>query len=198
MYKLPLGQELPGQERGQLWMWLRPLRTMPGGSGADVARRVPLAPEVGCMSFGHLLELLFGAAHLRAAGVPLQVIGVGGLGFKACDACCLGLLPLRCCLSRLTLCRLLGLGDALKMNSQHSSSPTRIRACVQAGFVRYMGLGGTLVCLHYEPVAPCGVHLPPLAVGLAPPEERGWLTEEVDELGKVTRYAIGRWFGEVK
>jgi hypothetical protein len=56
---------------------------------------------------------------------------------------------------------------------------------LQRGFVRYLGAGPTLLCLHYCPTAPFAVRLPPRRVGLLPEMEEEWLQEEVKQLTEV-------------
>ena len=43
-------QELPGADRGQIWVWARPLNA--DLASAAGVRRVPLSPEASCLSFG--------------------------------------------------------------------------------------------------------------------------------------------------
>lgn len=69
--RLPAGKELPD---GRVWLWLRPTG---GRSGSDdgpsgAARRVALSPEAACLSFAHLLSLLFDARQLALGGASLQ------------------------------------------------------------------------------------------------------------------------------
>ena len=68
--RLPAGKELPGSERGQLWLWARPLHR--GHEAAAAAARVPLSAEASCLSFAHLLALLLDGRHLAVGGMSLQ------------------------------------------------------------------------------------------------------------------------------
>ncbi len=51
---VPAAQALPGAERGQIWVWARPLY---GDAVPDPAvRRVPLSQDACCLSFGEGLS----------------------------------------------------------------------------------------------------------------------------------------------
>lgn len=70
--RLPAGKELPD---GHLWLWLRPIGGRGGsddGGSGGAARRVALSPEAACLSFAHLLSLLFDARQLALGGSSLQ------------------------------------------------------------------------------------------------------------------------------
>ncbi len=67
------GSELPQGDRGQLWLWSRPLRFGATAGGRGGAWRVPLPAEVACMTLGHMLELLLMGGALEVMGLPLQV-----------------------------------------------------------------------------------------------------------------------------
>lgn len=70
--RLPAGKELPD---GRLWLWLRPTGGRGGsddGGSGGAARRVALSPEAACLSFAHLLSLLFDARQLALGGSSLQ------------------------------------------------------------------------------------------------------------------------------
>jgi len=67
----PRGRGSAGREKGQIWMWLRPLGK-DHEAQRDV-RRVALSAEAACMSFAHLLNLLLDARHLTLGGQSLQV-----------------------------------------------------------------------------------------------------------------------------
>ena len=57
---VPAPQALPGAERGQIWVWARPLY---GDAVPDPAvRRVPLSQDACCLSFG---KRLFGGTAPR-------------------------------------------------------------------------------------------------------------------------------------
>lgn len=117
--RLPAGKELPD---GRVWLWLRPT----GGRGGDSARRVPLSPEAACLSFAHLLSLLFDARQLALGGLSLQ-----------------------------------------------------------RDFVRYLGVGSTLLCLHFSPAPAFAVRMPPRQVELLAEQEQEWLQEEIKGLTEV-------------
>ncbi|GAB4817632.1 hypothetical protein N2152v2_004678 [Parachlorella kessleri] len=136
--RLPAGQELPGREKGQIWMWLRPL-----GKDSEAqrdVRRVALSAEAACMSFAHLLNLLLDARHLTLGGQSLQ-----------------------------------------------------------RDYVRYLGSGSTVLCLHHSHVTPYDVQLPLTAVELSAGAQAAWLveeakglTEEADEAFGAIQYALGQ------
>eukprot|EP00887_Chlorella_sp_A99_P005551 scaffold1.g5551.t1 len=119
--RLPAGKELPEAERGQVWLWARPLARGPGAAAA--ALRLPLSAEAACLSFAHLLALLLDARHLAVGGMSLQ-----------------------------------------------------------RDFVRYLGAGPTVLCLHYSHVAPFDVALPPRDLAVEPSLEAAWLQDEVKSL----------------
>lgn len=85
--RLPAGKELP---EGRVWLWLRPTGSRSGsgdgGGGGGGARRVALSPEAACLSFAHLLSLLFDARQLALGGASLQrdfvryLVRAGGMG----------------------------------------------------------------------------------------------------------------------
>lgn len=134
--RLPAGKELPGAERGQVWLWSRPLvRGGEAGAGA-AAHRVPLSPEAACMSFAHMLALLLDGQHLAVGGRSMQ-----------------------------------------------------------RDFVRYLGAGPTVLCLHYSHVAPFEVLLPPRDVELHLGPEAGWLQQEVKALTEVRAQGPAEWVG---
>ncbi len=56
---------------------------------------------------------------------------------------------------------------------------------LQRDFVRYLGAGHTLLCLHYSPIHPYRVCMPPRQVQLAAEPELEWLQEELKQLTEV-------------
>lgn len=67
--RLPAGKELPDD---RVWLWLRPTGGRGGSDDGGAARRVALSPEAACLSFAHLLSLLFDARQLALGGASLQ------------------------------------------------------------------------------------------------------------------------------
>jgi hypothetical protein len=61
---------------------------------------------------------------------------------------------------------------------------------LQREFVRYLGSGSTLLCLHFSPAAPYAVRMPPRQVELLPSMEAEWLQEEIKQL---TEVGVGGW-----
>jgi hypothetical protein len=55
----------------------------------------------------------------------------------------------------------------------------------QRDYVRYLGAGNTVLCLHHSSVSPYDVCLPPTAVGLSLEAEAAWLLEEAKGLTEV-------------
>ena len=53
---------------------------------------------------------------------------------------------------------------------------------LQHDFVRYVGLGRTIICLHHSRIKPYNVLLPPIKVHVAEEDTRRWLVEEVKAL----------------
>lgn len=70
VHQLAEGTEF--SDRGNVWLWSRPLRFGDGGGGAG-AWRVPLPLDGACMALGHLLELLLLGHALEIMGLPVQV-----------------------------------------------------------------------------------------------------------------------------
>ena len=62
---------------------------------------------------------------------------------------------------------------------------------LQRDFVRYLGSGSTLLCLHYSPAPPYIVNMPPRQVELLPEMEDEWLQEEIKQLTEVGGWAGG-------
>lgn len=130
--RLPAGRELP---EGRVWLWLRPSvrrggqAVGAGGAADEGVRRVALSPEAACLSFAHLLSLLFDARQLALGGMPLQ-----------------------------------------------------------REFVRYLGAGSTLLCLHFCPAPAYAVRMPPRTVQLLAGPEGEWLQEELKGLTEVRRW----------
>ncbi|KIY91826.1 1-phosphatidylinositol-4-phosphate5-kinase [Monoraphidium neglectum] len=149
---LPAGEALPGEERGQIWLWVRPK----GGVAEAAARQVrrhgaataelppftacppspagplaprplthplPLSPEASCLSFGAFLHACFNATALEAGGRPLH-----------------------------------------------------------SGFVRYFGLGRTVMCLHQDHIHPSDVVLPGVPLRYSLNAQLMWLKQEAAEL----------------
>lgn len=52
-------------------------------------------------------------------------------------------------------------------------------------FVRYLGLGRTVICLHHSVIRPYAVRLPPASLHVAHEETTRWLTEEIMALTEV-------------
>lgn len=92
---------------------------------------MPLSPEAACLSFAHLLSLLFDARHLSLGGLSLQ-----------------------------------------------------------RDFVRYLGAGSTLLCLHFSPIQPYLVRMPPRQVQLLPDPELEWLQDEIKQLTEVGKACL--------
>ncbi|KAL4855645.1 putative 1-phosphatidylinositol-3-phosphate 5-kinase [Chlorella vulgaris] len=70
---------------------------------------------------------------------------------------------------------------------------------LQRDYVRYLGAGCTVLCLHYSPAVSFDVLMPPRQVGLLPEAEEEWLqdeikqlTEEADEAFGAIQYALGQ------
>lgn len=61
---------------------------------------------------------------------------------------------------------------------------------LQRDFVRYLGAGHTLLCLHYSAIHPYRVRMPPRQVQLAAEPELEWLQEELKQLTEVGCGAI--------
>ncbi len=57
--------------------------------------------------------------------------------------------------------------------------------CMQRDYVRYLGSGSTVLCLHHSAVTRYDVCLPPAAVGLSVEVEAAWLLEEAKGLTEV-------------
>ncbi|PRW32495.1 FAB FYVE-domain PI-3,4-kinase [Chlorella sorokiniana] len=127
--RLPAGKELPDSG---VWLWLRPTSGRGGSDNGGAVRRVALSPEAACLSFAHLLSLLFDARQLALGGASLQ-----------------------------------------------------------RDFVRYLGAGSTLLCLHFSPASAYAVRMPPRCVGLLPASELEWLQEEVKALTEEADEAFG-------
>lgn len=99
------------------------------------------------------------AVHSAARRVPLSP-----------EAACLSFAHL---LSLLLDCRHLSLGGL----------------SLQRDFVRYLGAGHTLLCLHYSAIHPYRVCMPPRQVQLAAEPELEWLQEELKQLTEVRAWA---------
>ncbi len=67
------------------------------------------------------------------------------------------------------------------INIRTTDTPT----ITQAGFVHYLGMGSTLLCLHVERIATSTVRIPPVRVTFDTHCQLEWLSEEIEELGKV-------------
>eukprot|EP00879_Flechtneria_rotunda_P010433 GHRR01010909.1.p1 GENE.GHRR01010909.1~~GHRR01010909.1.p1 ORF type:complete len:2140 (+),score=1004.14 GHRR01010909.1:414-6833(+) len=123
---LPPSEALPGEERGQVWTWLRPKAVagranQPGA--VQAVRRLPLSQPSACMSFGMFLSLCCCAPGLEVLGHRLH-----------------------------------------------------------GGFVRYFGLGRTVMCCHQDSIYPSAVELPRLRVGYCLNAQLMWLKQEAAEL----------------
>lgn len=56
---------------------------------------------------------------------------------------------------------------------------------LQRDYVRYLGAGCTVLCLHYSPAVSFDVLMPPRQVGLLPEAEEEWLQDEIKQLTEV-------------
>lgn len=56
---------------------------------------------------------------------------------------------------------------------------------MQRDYVRYLGSGSTVLCLHHSQVTPYVVHMPAHRVALNPEAQVSWLLEEVKGLTEV-------------
>jgi hypothetical protein len=57
---------------------------------------------------------------------------------------------------------------------------------VQRDFVRFIGCGSTLLCLHTSRARPYGVDMPPQRVALHGSVEASWLQGEVKDLAEAS------------
>eukprot|EP00878_Enallax_costatus_P033894 GHUV01037475.1.p1 GENE.GHUV01037475.1~~GHUV01037475.1.p1 ORF type:complete len:790 (+),score=270.19 GHUV01037475.1:181-2550(+) len=125
---LPANEALPGEDRGQVWMWMRPKgsRQQPGSTSQAGVRRLPLSQACACMSFGMFLSLCFSAPGLEVLGTPLH-----------------------------------------------------------SGFVRYFGLGRSVMCLHQDIIYPSTVAVPRVKISYSLNAQLMWLKQEAAELCQV-------------
>eukprot|EP00775_Hariotina_reticulata_P003720 gene3720-3982_t len=129
---LPAAVALPGEERGQVWTWLRPKGSR-RPAGCIAVRRLPLSQASACMSFGMFLSLCFAAPGLEVFG-----------------------------------------------HSLHSH------------FVRYFGLGRTVMCLHQDSIFPSAVVMPELRISYSLNAQLMWLKQEAAELCQVSETVAGK------
>ena len=62
---------------------------------------------------------------------------------------------------------------------------------VHHGYVRYLGAGHCVICLHHTGIQPYRVTLPPPVVRVAQQDQTSWLQEEVKGLTEVRKRLWG-------
>jgi hypothetical protein len=71
----------------------------------------------------------------------------------------------------------------LLLDARHLSAAG---ASFQHDFVRYLGLGRTVICLHHSVIKPFAMQLPPTHLSVSDDETTRWLAEEVKALTEVS------------
>lgn len=72
----------------------------------------------------------------------------------------------------------------LLLNARHLTLPGG--GSLQRDFVRYIGTGGSVLCLHFSPAVPYDVVMPSGQVVLTCGPEASWLQEEIKQLTEVS------------
>lgn len=105
-----------------VWMWMRRI----GINSSSDARRIPINSDAACISFAHLLTIIFNARDFLVEDINFQ-----------------------------------------------------------NNFVRYFGLGRTVICLNYTKIIPYELRMPSIRLRVATGDDFQWLFEEAKLLAEV-------------